>query len=314
MPAPFDTLISTGSLAELIAARDEAGAGLVIVDCRYDLAAPARGARDYAAGHIPGAVYASLNRDLSAEPDGRNGRHPLPAAAEFAATIARWGIGSGVQVVAYDDSTGAYASRLWWMLRNAGHHAAAVLDGGFAKWVREGRSVEVGWGTAPLERRPPNVTPQERRPSNVTPTAPRPPRSGAPFPAVTADEVAGRSAGAVLIDARSPERFRGEVEPLDRVPGHVPGAVNRHYMTNLAEDGTFRPAAELRAAFEALLAGGLPADAIVMCGSGVTACHHLLAMEVAGLPGARLYAGSWSEWCADPARPTATAASRPPRS
>jgi thiosulfate/3-mercaptopyruvate sulfurtransferase len=164
--------------------------------------------------------------------------------------------------------------------------------------------VEVARGTAPPEQRPPNVTP----------TPQRPPRSAAPFPAVTADEVAGRAAGAVLIDARSPERFRGEVEPLDRVPGHVPGAVNRHYMTNLAEDGTFRPAAELRAAFEALLAGGLPADAIVMCGSGVTACHNLLAMEVAGLPGARLYAGSWSEWCADPARPTATAPSRPPRS
>jgi thiosulfate/3-mercaptopyruvate sulfurtransferase len=262
------------------------------VDCRYDLAVPARGARDHAAGHVPGAVYASLDGDLSAPPDGHNGRHPLPAPAAFAATLARWGVAPGVQVVAYDETTGAYASRLWWMLRNAGHHAAAVLDGGFAKWVREGRAVEVGPGTA---ARAEVQAAQERRPPG-----------DASFRAVTADEVAARGTDAVLIDARSPERFRGEVEPLDRVPGHVPGAVNRHYMDNLGADGTFRPLAELRRDYEALLAGASPADAIVMCGSGVTACHDLLAMEAAGLRSARLYAGSWSEWCGDRARPVAT--------
>jgi thiosulfate/3-mercaptopyruvate sulfurtransferase len=168
----------------------------------------------------------------------------------------------------------------------------AVLDGGFAAWTRDGRRVEAG------EARRELLAEAEGAAAAPNPALAR---------AVTTAEVAARGPGAVLIDARSPERFRGEVEPLDRVAGHVPGAVNRHYMTNLAADGTFRPAAELRAEFQALLDGATPADAIAMCGSGVTACHNLLAMEIAGLPGARLYVGSWSAWSGEPGRPVLTA-------
>jgi thiosulfate/3-mercaptopyruvate sulfurtransferase len=288
MPAPSRTLVSTAQLEALIAAQASGGDPIVVIDCRFDLADPGPGRREFAEGHVPGAAYASLDEDLAAPPSVAGGRHPLPDAHAFAGRMTAWGIAPGVQVVAYDEGPGAYAARLWWMLRHAGHDAVAVLDGGFAAWKREGRRVQAGEvGNAASA-------------GNMAAAGPVGAVAAAEHAvarAVTTAEVAARGPGAVLIDARSPERFRGEVEPIDRVAGHVPGAVNRHYMTNLTADGTFRPAAELRAEFQALLGGAAPANAIAMCGSGVTACHNLLAMEIAGLPGARLYVGSWSAWC-----------------
>jgi thiosulfate/3-mercaptopyruvate sulfurtransferase len=283
---------------------------LLILDCRFDLDEPARGEREYAAGHIPGAVYVHLDRDLSGQKTGRNGRHPLPTIEEMAQRFGNLGIAEGTCVVAYDSDTCAYASRAWWMLRYLGHDDVEVLDGGFTRWAAEGRPVRRGIET----RQPRAFTPRVRHEMLVT-----------------VDELVARldEPGHVLIDARSPERYRGEVEPIDRVPGHIPGAVNRHYQKNLGPDGRFRPAEELRAELAPLADARLaPAAArpsfdsardnpersrrvgdaraehvIVYCGSGVTACHNLLALELAGIRGARLYAGSWSEWSADPERP-----------
>ena len=277
----FTTLISTADLAARLGAPE-----IVVVDLRHDLGQPdAWGEAQYQAGHVPGAVFAHLDRDLSAPKTGSNGRHPLPSPAVCAALFGRLGIGAGTQVVAYDQGSGAYASRLWWMLRWLGHDAAAVLDGGFDRWTREGRPVTA---EVPVPR-PATFT---TRPV-VTPVD----------AAAVASALGGESM--LLIDARAPERFRGEVEPLDPVAGHIPGAVNRPFLRNLGPEGTFKPAAELRAEFDALLGGKPPAVVVHQCGSGVTACHNALAMEIAGLPGARLYPGSWSEWCADPARPVA---------
>ena len=277
----FTTLISTADLAARLGAPE-----IVVVDLRHDLGQPdAWGEAQYQAGHVPGAVFAHLDRDLSAPKTGSNGRHPLPSPAVCAALFGRLGIGAGTQVVAYDQGSGAYASRLWWMLRWLGHEAAAVLDGGFDRWTREGRPVTA---EVPVPR-PATFT---TRPV-VTPVD----------AAAVASALGGESM--LLIDARAPERFRGEVEPLDPVAGHIPGAVNRPFLRNLGPEGTFKPAAELRAEFDALLNGKPPAVVVHQCGSGVTACHNALAMEIAGLPGARLYPGSWSEWCADPARPVA---------
>jgi thiosulfate/3-mercaptopyruvate sulfurtransferase len=230
-------------------------------------------------------VFAHLDRDLAGAKTGTNGRHPLPSPAACAANFGRLGIDASKQVVAYDQNSGAFASRLWWMLRWLGHDAVAVLDGGFERWLREGRPVSA------LVPAPRPVT-----------FSPRP-----VLPTVDADGVqAGLGGGSiVVIDARAPERFRGEAEPLDPVAGHIPGAVNRPFGRNLGADGAFKPAATLRGEFEALLAGRSPATVVHQCGSGVTACHNALAMEVAGLPGAALYPGSWSEWCADPSRPVA---------
>lgn len=270
------------SPAEVLAHLDDES--WVIVDCRFDLAAPAAGEQAYEQAHIPGAVYAHLDRDLSAPVTGRNGRHPLPDVAAMEATFGRLGIGPDVRVVAYDQDTGMFASRLWWMLRYVGHERAAVLDGGFAAWIRAGGPTRAG---------------REHRPPRVFRAAPR------------ADMVV--SAGDVLrllgrrdwrlVDARAPERYAGLVEPIDPVAGHIPGARNHPYQTNVDERGAFLPAQALRARLEETLAGIPPERTIVYCGSGVSACHDLLAMEVAGLRGARLYAGSWSEWCADPSRP-----------
>jgi thiosulfate/3-mercaptopyruvate sulfurtransferase len=277
----FTTLISTADLAARLGAPD-----LVVVDVRHDLGQPDTwGEAQNQAGHIPGAVFAHLDRDLSAPKTGRNGRHPLPSPEACAAVFGRLGIDGGKQVVAYDQGNGAYASHLWWMLRWLGHDAAAVLDGGYARWIHEGRVVN-----ADVPR--PHAVRFTARPT-VTP--------------VTAAEVEatlGRGS-MLLIDARSAERFRGDVEPLDPVAGHIPGAVNRPFTQNLGPDGTFKPAAALRTDFEALLRGDPPAKVVHQCGSGVTACHNLLAMEIAGLSGTRLYPGSWSEWCADPSRPVA---------
>lgn len=276
---PFTTLISTDELAARL---DDPA--LVIVDCRFDLADPGWGQRVFTDQHLPRAVYGSLDRDLSGPKTGVNGRHPLPDPTLLAGTFASWGIGDGVQVVIYDQDTGMYASRLWWELRWLGHDAVAVLDGGWAKWLREGRPV---------------ATVVDRPEPRTFVTRPQPERL-----ATLADIERLRSdADWRLVDARAPERFRGENETLDRVAGHIPGAANHFFKTNLTEGGTFRASGDLRAHLEASM-GGVPADRIVCyCGSGVTACHNLLALEHAGLPGARLYAGSWSEWSADPSRP-----------
>ncbi|MFZ4498390.1 MAG: sulfurtransferase [Burkholderiales bacterium] len=260
---------------------------LRVVDLRHDLMKPGAGRAAWQVGHIPGALHLDLDADLSGPKTGRNGRHPLPDPLEFAQVLGRAGIGDADEVVVYDDAGGAFAARLWWMLRWLGHDAVSVLDGGWQAWTAAGLPVSVD---APASI-----------PAVFTPRVPRP-------WTVDADTVAAGLADASLmvVDARAPERFRGEVEPIDPVGGHIPGARNRFMKTNLDDSGRFKPAATLRAEFEALL-GGRSADQLVcQCGSGVTACHNLLAMAVAGIEAARLYPGSWSEWCSDPARPVAT--------
>jgi thiosulfate/3-mercaptopyruvate sulfurtransferase len=257
-----------------------------VFDCRHDLKNTGYGRQAYARGHIPGALFLHLDDDLSGVKTGSNGRHPLPEVAAFARRMSDCGVGDDVQVVAYDNEGGIFAARLWWMLRWLGHERVAVLDGGLAGWKR---------GKRPLEEAAPVVAPREfvARPRDLSVS--------------TAQVLADLNAPSMLIlDARSPERFRGENETLDPVGGHIPGAVNRFYFDNLDDAGCyFKPAGELRAEFDAIL-GGRPASAVVQqCGSGVTACHNLLAMELAGLSGSRLYPGSWSEWCADPSRPGA---------
>jgi thiosulfate/3-mercaptopyruvate sulfurtransferase len=260
-----------------------------VFDCRHQLADPAAGERAYLAGHLPGARFLHLDRDLSGPLTGTNGRHPLPDPRRLAATLAAAGVTRDCRVVAYDDAGGAFASRLWWLLRWLGHDEVAVLDGGIQAWRSAGGTLET--------RVPPAL-------DAAAASAPDPVlRAGVVDAGTLAAEL--EACTCCLIDARSPDRFRGENETLDPVGGHIPGARNRFFRDNLDSDGRFRPAAELRREFLALLAGAASTDAVLYCGSGVTACHNLLAMEVAGLQGARLYAGSWSEWCSDPARPIA---------
>ena len=257
---------------------------VAVVDCRFDLANPSWGAAAYAAGHVSGAIFADLERDLSGPKTGTNGRHPVPAPSALAATFGRWGIDRDVQVVAYDQDSGMYASRLWWLLRWLGHDRVAVLDGGAARWAATGG---------------PTASGVESRTGRTFIGAPRAELL------MTADEVAARRADPTwrLVDARAPERFSGEVEPLDRVAGHIPGAANHFFMRSVGPDRTFLPASALRAGFEQTIGGCAPDHVVSYCGSGVTACHALLALEHAGLAGARLYAGSWSEWSSDPSRP-----------
>lgn len=259
-----------------------------IVDCRHDLRNLEYGAQAYAKGHIPGAVFMHMDRDLSGELTGSNGRHPLPSREAFAAVLSANGIGPDTQVVAYDNESGIFASRLWWMLRWIGHPAdkAAVLNGGLPAWKR---------AKLPLETDVPDY-----------PFVAYPLRCG--DEPVGIAEVLGvfNTPDALLLDARAEDRFAGENETLDPVGGHIPGAVNRFYFDNLDDAGVyFKPADELREEYTALLAGRQPRQVIQQCGSGVTACHNLLAMEAAGLTGSRLYVGSWSEWCSDPSRPVA---------
>ena len=272
------TLISTDTLASHL---DNSWA---IVDCRYDLKNADWGREQYRAAHIPGAGYASLSHDLSSPPTGTNGRHPIPPVDQLAATFGRLGIGPDTQVVMYDQDAGSWASRMWWMLRYLGHDAAAVLDGGWAKWTREGRPTRSGDDARPAAAFTPRVRPGMRRD-------------------VADVEALVRDRSALLIDARAPERYEGQSEPLDRSAGHIAGAVNHFYKWNVADDGTMLPADALRKTFDALLGGTRPDDVVMYCGSGVTACHNLLAMEHAGLTGTPLYPGSWSEWSSDPARP-----------
>lgn len=259
---------------------------VAVVDCRFDLADPAAGERGWFEGHIPGAHYAHLDRDLSDLSRSGRGRHPLPDADAFCAALARWDITPEHQVVAYDTSGGMFAARLWWMLRLLGHRRVAVLDGGLAAWTERGGVLERGM------RKPGNGRYAARFDSRAIVTT-----------AVVAARLA--SGNGVLLDARAPERFRGEVEPLDPRAGHIPGAVNSPFQSNLGPDGRFLPADQLAVRYRALLRGQASTDVVHMCGSGVTACHNLLAMEHAGLSGARIYAGSWSEWVSVPARPIA---------
>lgn len=276
-------------MSSLIVSSDELAAHPEwrIFDCRHDLANTEYGAQAYARGHIPGALFLHLDRDLSGPVNGHNGRHPLPDVETFAARMSVCGVGEDTQVVAYDNEGGIFASRLWWLLRWLGHEKAAVLDGGLAGWKRSKR---------PLDDAVPNVPPRQfvPRPSLDTVDAQR------ILSTLGSDEL-------LLIDARGPDRFVGQNETLDPVGGHIPGAVNRFYFDNLDDNACyFKPADELRSEFSTLLGSRDPRTVVQQCGSGVTACHNLLAMEIAGLTGSRLYPGSWSEWCADPSRPIAT--------
>jgi thiosulfate/3-mercaptopyruvate sulfurtransferase len=273
------TLISTDVLAEHLV-----DSSWLVADCRYSLNDETWGRTQYEAAHVPGAVFIDVGHDLAGPRTGTNGRHPLPAVEDMAATFGRLGIADDIQVIAYDQEAGAFASRLWWMLRYLGHDAVAVLDGGVAKWTREGRPVRGGVET----RRAAGFTPRLRKEMRVT-----------------ADETLAHlgDPSVLLIDARSPDRYAGKPDPLDTIYGHIPGARNRYYRHNVSEAGTMRSGRELRTDFEKIL-GGKPANQVVMyCGSGITACHNLLAMEHSGLRGARLFAGSWSEWESDPNRP-----------
>ena len=259
----------------------------VVLDARFDLTAPAKGETLYREGHIPGARYVSLDADLSGPKIGTTGRHPLPDPSTAAATFGRLGIGNDTQVVVYDADAGQFAARAWWMLRWLGHAKVAVLDGGLAAWTAAGLALSDDteqWDAA-----------------TFTPAVDSTARLGVGevLPHV-------ERAGHVLVDARANDRFRGQNETLDPVAGHIPGAVNRFFLQNLTAGKTFKSPDDLRAEWAPILGGPDASKAVVYCGSGVTACHNLLALEHAGLPGARLFAGSWSEWCADPARPVAT--------
>lgn len=276
----YRTLVDTGTLA------DHLGTGWRVFDCRFVLSDPGAGECSYRQGHIPEAHYLHLDRDLAGPVTPQTGRHPLPAPTVLAAKLASAGVNATTQVVVYDDTVGTYAARLWWLLRWLGHSKVAVLDGGWSKWIKEGRP--------------------------LTPVLPTVSRSGA-FRALPNNalwlsteavwERLKAPAPGCLLDARTAERFRGDEEPIDPVAGHIPGSVNLAYTGNVLSDGCFSPPGALRERFRVAMAGIPPAETVCLCGSGVTACHNLLAMEVAGLEGARLYPGSWSEWIRDRQRP-----------
>jgi thiosulfate/3-mercaptopyruvate sulfurtransferase len=275
-------LVTTQELAEHL---DDAR--WVVFDTRHDLMDVEKGRKAYAEGHIPGAYFLHVDDDLAGPKTGKNGRHPLPDIHEFAARMNERGVTPESRVVVYDDLGGNFAVRLWWMLRWLGHERVALLDGGYPLWVNERRAVT-------------KEVPAPRKGVFV----PRP-RLGATVDAHFVERF--REDPAVkLMDARAAERFAGLQEPIDPVAGHIPGAVNRFWQKNLQPDGRFRTAQALREDFQAVLGEASAEKAVHMCGSGVTACHNIFAMELAGLPGGRLYPGSWSEWCADPARPVAT--------
>jgi thiosulfate/3-mercaptopyruvate sulfurtransferase len=287
MPAAFaTTLISAAELAQHL--HDPRW---VVIDCRHDLTAPDAGRTAYQAGHIPGAFFAHVDTDLSEKSAGAGkafrGRHPLPRQEAFVEALRRWGVNDDSQVIAYDAQGGMFAARLWWMLRWVGHEAVAVLDGGLPAWQAQGGALETAQAKRP-------VGTLSLRPSLVT--------------TVNADDILTnlQERKRTVVDARAPDRFRGENETLDPIGGHIPGAKNRFFKDNLQADGRFKPAQQLREEFQTVI--GAPESAIMQCGSGVTACHNLLALEIAGLKNAALYPGSWSEWCADPARPVATGA------
>jgi thiosulfate/3-mercaptopyruvate sulfurtransferase len=289
----YTTLIEPEELAAPLSRNAAADSDWTVLDCRFDLPRPDWGASAYVAGHVPNALYAHLDRDLSGPITAGSGRHPLPSLERLAETFGRWGIDDDVQVVAYDQGNGAFAARLWWLLRWVGHQKVAVLNGGFTAWQQAGLPTD----TAPGVRQPRTFTPRPDAKAVVS----------------TAELERVLSAGdlatgePVLVDARGADRFAGENETIDPVAGHIPGARNHPFVRNVDAKGRFLTAGELRERWQATLGAGAsgPERLIAMCGSGVTACHNLLALEVAGFPGARLYAGSWSEWIRDPARPVA---------
>ncbi len=282
----FTTLIDAGALRALIT-----GPAIAVLDCRFDLAAPDAGREAYLHSHIPGARYVDLNRDLSAPVSARTGRHPLPDPVALDAFFRGLGVGRDTQVIVYDESNGSFAARAWWLLRWLGHPKVAVLDGGMSAWLRAGGATESG------------EPPRDDAPQSARGTAACVNQRAA----LGTDQLVAalKDPRTLLIDARAAERYRGAVEPIDPVAGHIPGAVNHPFSSNLQSDGRFLPPRELERLWRDRLGEATAADVIVMCGSGVTACHNLLALERAGLPGARLYAGSWSEWIRDPGRPVA---------
>jgi thiosulfate/3-mercaptopyruvate sulfurtransferase len=275
-------LVTTAELAEHLGDPQ-----WVTFDTRHELADVEKGRKAYAAGHIPGAYFLHVDDDLSGPKTGRNGRHPLPDLATFAAKINDRGVSPGTQVVIYDDLGGNFAVRLWWMLRWLGHDRVALLDGEWPQWEKEGRPIATE--VPPLRKG--NFAPRPHLGATVD----------APFVERFHDDAAIK-----LLDARAPERFAGLKEPIDPVAGHIPGAVNRFWQKNLNPDGRFKSPQQLRNEYDQWLAGMPPESVVHMCGSGVTACHNMIAMAIAGLPEGRLYPGSWSEWVADPRRPIFT--------
>ena len=276
----YTTLLSAADLAHHLR-----NAQLVIFDCRHDLMNPGAGARAYAEGHIPGARFADTDADLAGPKNGRNGRHPLPDAQTFMQWLGGNGVDSSKRLVSYDHVGSSSAPRLWWMLKWLGHERVAVLDGGWEAWIKAGQPVSTAISPAPPAR-----------------------FAGAPRSTWVGVEDVMRNLQSkefVVIDARASDRYQGLTEPIDPVAGHIPGARNRLYKDNLLPDGRYKPAEQLCQEFTALFGGLTPERIVHQCGSGVSACHNLLAMEIAGLSGSRLYPGSWSEWVADPARPVA---------
>jgi thiosulfate/3-mercaptopyruvate sulfurtransferase len=289
----YTTLIEP---AELAASLTHAAGQWAVLDCRFDLARPEWGKAAYAAGHVPSALYAHLDHDLSGPISPATGRHPLPSPDRLAETFGRWGIDASVQVVAYDQGNGAYASRLWWLLRWAGHQNVAVLNGGFAAWQQASLPIET------------TQTPAQPRKFTFRPGDEKVVSTAELERAVLDGTLA--SGAAVLVDARAADRFAGQNETIDPVAGHIPGARNHPFALNVDAHGRFLPAADLRERWSATLGTGAArrGAVIAMCGSGVTACHNLLALEIAGLSGAHLYAGSWSEWIRSPEHPVAKGA------
>jgi thiosulfate/3-mercaptopyruvate sulfurtransferase len=280
-------LITASELAQRLA-QTETAAHTLVVDCRFNLADTQAGQQAWQQAHIPGALYAHLDQDLSGPQTGSNGRHPLPTPEAFAATLQKWGVTPQTHVVAYDDAGGMFAARLWWMLTHwSGLAHCQVLDGGWPQWLQHHAEA-----ATQVTHRPSTDALKKHRPATQT--------------VVTcADVLAALNQPDTmqLIDARAPDRFQGQNETMDPIGGHIPGAINRFFKDNLTPAGTFKPAPQLQEEWQAII-GTRPTQQIVhQCGSGVTACHNLLAMDAAGLTGSRLYAGSWSEWCADPSRP-----------
>jgi len=282
-PRPWTTLVDAESLAHALGLRGGAlpDRNLVVLDARHALKDPGWGQKQWEAGHIPRAQHAHLDAELSARPSSRTGRHPIPDVDAFIDCCSRWGIDESVQVVAYDDAGGIWASRAWWLLRYYGHSAVAVLDGGIQAWQKAGLPLTADRTALP------------RRAFHGRPGA---------MPTVTTWDLTMR-APRCLVDARAPPRYRGDEEPIDPIAGHIPGAQNMPTSANLDAELRFLKRDELRRKYDATLAGVLPRDTAFYCGSGVTATHDILAMHVAGLPGAALYPGSWSEWIRDPLRP-----------
>lgn len=281
----WTTLVRPQELARAMkpsARNDRAPMDILVLDVRYSLQDPEAGPKAYREGHIPGALHAHVDRDLSSPIGPGTGRHPLPDPNQFRQKASAWGIGPRTQVVAYDDNSGAWASRVWWLLRDYGHAAVALLDGGLPAWIREG---------FPLEK-----VPQERRPARFAGTPGQMPR-------VEAEDLL--QGGWLPVDVRTPERYRAEKEPVDPVAGHIPGAVNLPFAGNVGPDGFLLPPDQLRSRFQTAVAGTPVSRVACYCGSGVTSPLNILAMEVAGLRGAALYPGSWSEWIRDPKRPVA---------